>query len=135
MGKKARQKAKAQRGSTATVDGAGAATDGAVGPRQPCPCGSGKRYKACHGSAAGDVYVVRTFDGLPGECDWVALREFVPAAKVPVALKSDAFDGAAKGVDVTMVTVLPGIAPAQVRSDGDVWVALQVDAPVRRPEP
>ena len=126
MGKKARQKAKAERGSSATVDRAGAATDGAVGPRQPCPCGSGKRYKACHGSSAGDVYVVRTFDGLPEECDWVALREFVPAAKVPVTLKSDAFDGAAKGVDVAMVTVLPGIAPAQVRSDGDVWVALQV---------
>ena len=24
---------------------------GEVGPRQPCPCGSGRRYKACHGAA------------------------------------------------------------------------------------
>ena len=24
--------------------------EGEVGPRQPCPCGSGKRYKACHGA-------------------------------------------------------------------------------------
>ena len=23
--------------------------EGQVGPRQPCPCGSGRRYKACHG--------------------------------------------------------------------------------------
>jgi hypothetical protein len=122
MGKKARQRTKqAQRGGTAT-----ATAEGAVGPRQPCPCGSGKRYKACHGSESGDVYVVRTFDGLPGECDWVALREFVPAAKAQVALQKDAFDGAAKGVDVSVVTVLPGIAPAQKRSDGEVWVALQV---------
>ncbi|MFE9931725.1 SEC-C metal-binding domain-containing protein, partial [Streptomyces sp. NPDC005533] len=23
-----------------------------VGAREPCPCGSGRRYKACHGAAA-----------------------------------------------------------------------------------
>lgn len=104
-----------------------AASAGAVGPRQPCPCGSGKRYKACHGSADGaDAYVVRTFQGLPGECDLVAMREFVPAAKAALRLQPDAFDGAAKGADVFVVTVLPGIAPAQVRADGEVWVALQV---------
>ena len=27
--------------------------EGEVGPRQPCPCGSGKRYKSCHGAAGG----------------------------------------------------------------------------------
>ena len=27
--------------------------EGEVGPRQPCPCGSGRRYKNCHGSADG----------------------------------------------------------------------------------
>ena len=32
---------------------------GEVGPRQPCPCGSGRRYKACHGSAAGRAVGVR----------------------------------------------------------------------------
>jgi hypothetical protein len=115
MGKKARSKAKAL---PETTDG--------VGPRQPCPCGSGKRYKACHGSARGDVYVVRTFAGLPGECDWVALREFVPVARAPLTLLPDAFDGAGKGASVSVVTVLPGIAPAQVRDDGVVWVAVQV---------
>jgi hypothetical protein len=115
MGKKARTKAKA------------APTGDEVGPRQPCPCGSGRRYKSCHGSASGTTpYVVRTFAGLPGECDWLAMREFIPAAKAPLTLRSDAFGGSASGRDVSVVTVLPGIAPAQVRDDGEVWVAAQV---------
>ena len=40
--------------------------DDAVGPRQPCPCGSGRRYKACHGSAAGrrPPSSARPFEGL-----------------------------------------------------------------------
>ena len=72
-------------------------------------------------------YVVRTFAGLPGECDWVALREFVPAGIAPVTLQAGAFDGAAESVHVSMVSVLPGIAPALRRDDGDeVWVAAQV---------
>lgn len=102
-------------------------SDDGIGPRQPCPCGSGRRYKACHGSGDGTVpYVVRTFAGLPGECDWVAMREFVPAATAPVRLLDDAYDGAAAGRVVKVATVLPGIAPAQVRDDGAVWIALQV---------
>ncbi|MCW2819581.1 MAG: hypothetical protein JWR42_2368, partial [Marmoricola sp.] len=44
MGKKSRQ-----RRSEPAED----AAPGQVGPRQPCPCGSGRRYKACHGSADG----------------------------------------------------------------------------------
>ena len=24
-----------------------------INPKQPCPCGSGKRYKACHGAPPG----------------------------------------------------------------------------------
>jgi Family of unknown function (DUF5926)/SEC-C motif len=99
--------------------------DGAVGPRSPCPCGSGRRYKACHGSG-GTPFVVRTFAGLPGECDWVALREFVAAAVAPVRLLDTAYDGAAAGRAVRFVTVLPGIAPARVREDGTVEVAVQV---------
>lgn len=99
---------------------------GGVGPRQPCPCGSGRRYKACHGGDNGVPYVVRTFAGLPGECDWVAMREFVPAATAPVRLLEDAYDGAMSTPRVLMATVLAGIAPAQVRDDGEVWVALQV---------
>jgi len=96
-------------------------TKGEVGPRQPCPCGSGKRYKACHGApgGAGEVYVVRPFEGLPSECDVIALRELVPAATAPLTVK---------GTDrsVTLCTLLPGAAPAMVRDNGDVFLALQV---------
>jgi hypothetical protein len=101
--------------------------DGAVGPRQPCPCGSGKRYKACHGAADGETpFVVRAFEGLPAECDWVALREFVQSGTAPLTLKPEAFDGAAKECAVLVSTLLPGIAPAMKRESGDVWLAMQV---------
>ncbi|MGI8522595.1 MAG: DUF5926 family protein [Nocardioides sp.] len=95
---------------------------GEVGPRQPCPCGSGKRYKACHGAPGGaaDVFVRRPFEGLPSECDLVALRELVPAATAPLTLA----DGT--GRDVLLCTLLPGAAPAMVRDSGHVWLALQV---------
>jgi hypothetical protein len=102
------------------------ATSG-IGPRQPCPCGSGRRYKACHGSSSGAApFIVRTFAGLPGECDWVALREFVPAGSAPVTLTAGVFDGAADGRSVRAASVLPGIAPAMARDDGEVWIATQV---------
>jgi len=59
-----------------------------VGGREPCPCGSGRRYKACHGRAARTPLAVRRpFAGLAGECDWVALREVVPAATAPLRLR------------------------------------------------
>ena len=60
-----------------------------IKPRQPCPCGSGKRYKACHGKAGGaaDVIVTRPFEGLAAECELVALREFVPSATAPLPLR------------------------------------------------
>lgn len=98
-----------------------------VGPRQPCPCGSGRRYKACHGAAdAATPYVVRSFEGLPGECDWVAMREFVPAALAPMTLRSEAYDGDASGRSVSAATLLPGLTPALVRKDSDIWIAVQV---------
>src|SRR4051812_48071145 len=85
--------------------------DGQVGPRQPCPCGSGKRYKACHGAAGNAApFVVRSFEGLPGECDWIALREFVQAAVAPLRLLPTAYDGAATDAEVKVTTLLPGIA-------------------------
>jgi Family of unknown function (DUF5926)/SEC-C motif len=100
---------------------------GSVGPRQPCPCGSGRRYKACHGSADGATpHVLRTFEGLPAECDWVALREFVPAATAKLPLRPGAYDGLAQGRTVTVTTVLPGIAPALVRDDSEIRLAVQV---------
>jgi hypothetical protein len=54
------------------------AADG-INPRQACPCGSGKRYKACHGLSGGpvEVPVGRPFEGLAGEPELIALREFV----------------------------------------------------------
>ena len=98
-----------------------------VGPREPCPCGSGKRYKVCHGKAAARArtpVVDRPFDGLPGETDWVALREFVPSATSPLTLAADL---AAQHPDrpLTLATVLPGAVPAIVRDDGSVLVGLQ----------
>lgn len=96
---------------------------GEVGPRQPCPCGSGRRYKACHGSTAGPapVRVARPFRDLNGECDLVAMRELVPAATAPLALT---------GVDtdrsVMLCSLLPMAAPALVRQDGTIWLGLQV---------
>lgn len=103
-------------------------TDGeipVVGAREPCPCGSGRRYKACHGRAASHAVtelVRRPFEGLPGECDWVALRELVPAATVALTLK----DGLPEGVpSVTLATVLPMAWPALRREDGSVLLGLQ----------
>ncbi len=94
--------------------------EGEVGPRQPCPCGSGRRYKNCHGSADGAaVYVSRPFEGLAWECDLVALRELVPSATAPISV-----DGTER--QVTLCTLLPMAAPAMVRDDGDVWLGLQV---------
>jgi Family of unknown function (DUF5926)/SEC-C motif len=98
-----------------------AETAGEVGPRQPCPCGSGKRYKACHGAAGRTPYVARPFEGLPGECDWVALREFVPAATATLTLA----DGESER-SVLACTLLPMAMPAMVRPDGAIWLGLQV---------
>lgn len=95
---------------------------GEVGPRQPCPCGSGKRYKACHGApGGGQVFVKRPFEGLASECDIVALRELVPAATAALPLKGEYADRA-----VRLNTLLPGAAPAMVRDSGEVWLGLQV---------
>src|SRR5690625_5195804 len=56
-----------------------------VGPRHPCRCGSGKRYKHCHGKAkratgGEESCVARPVEGRPTEVDWFALRKIVPAA-------------------------------------------------------
>lgn len=106
-------------------------TDGeipVVGAREPCPCGSSRRYKACHGREAAHAVqelVQRPFEGLPGECDWVALRELVPAATVDLTLAS----GAREGVpSVTLATVLPMAWPALRRDNGAVLLGLQNDA-------
>src|SRR2546421_1865675 len=88
-----------------------------INPKAPCPCGSGRRYKHCHGSAYAPP-VTRPFEGLPGEADWVALRELVPAATAP--LKT------ADGRDVTLASVLPGGVPALVRENGEILLGVQL---------
>ena len=95
-----------------------------VGGREPCPCGSGRRYKGCHGRSAAhaaQALVRRPFEGLAGEGDWVALREIVPAATASLTLAGDH-----AGRTATLSTVLPMAAPAMVRLDGAVFVGLQV---------
>jgi hypothetical protein len=94
-----------------------AAAEGGINPKAPCPCGSGRRYKHCHGSGYAPP-VTRPFAGLPGEPDWVALRELVPAATAPLTT--------ADGRAVTLASVLPGGVPALVRDSGEVLLGVQL---------
>jgi hypothetical protein len=71
-------------------------------------------------AAAGTAAPARPFEGLPGEADWVAMREVVPAASATA--RTTAEHGA---VDVMVVTLLPRLWPALKRSDGATVVALQ----------
>jgi len=95
------------------------AAEGEINPKAPCPCGSGRRYKHCHGSGYAPP-VTRPFEGLPGEPDWVALRELVPAATAPLEL--------ANGREVTLASVLPGGSPALVRAEGEILLGVQLAA-------
>jgi hypothetical protein len=93
------------------------AADGGVNPKAPCPCGSGRRYKHCHGSGYAPP-VARPFEGLPGEADWVALRELVSAATAKLRT--------ADGRDVTLASVLPGGTAALVRANGEILLGVQL---------
>lgn len=98
-----------------------------VGLREPCPCGSGRRYKACHGRSVADaatVLVRRPFEGLASETDWISLREIVPSATAPLTLTGD-YAALADGRQVTLATVLPMAWPAIVRADGHILLGLQ----------
>src|SRR5919112_4325414 len=86
-------------------------------PGRPCP------------PPAPPAFVRRPFAGLPGEPDWVALREVVPAATAVVDLAED-YRRPATGdrpaiEQVTVATVLPMAWPALHRADGTVYVGLQ----------
>ncbi len=131
MGKKARRavsRTAAGRAATGpgSASGTGRPADGqvpVVGGREPCPCGSGRRYKACHGrdaTHAAQLLVRRPFQGLPGECDWVAFREIVSAATARLTLIGEHADRV-----VTLATVLPMAWPALTRADGSVLLGMQ----------
>ena len=133
MGKSARRQPSAK---VLSRDGEVLSPDGevpVVGQREPCPCGSGRKYKACHGRsiaiAAAGQHVARPFADLPGEVDWVALREVVPAATATVHLaaahRRPGDDTSPPLESVTIATVLPLAWPALRRSDGQVFVGLQ----------
>jgi uncharacterized protein DUF5926 len=71
-----------------------------------------------------DVFVVRPFEGLTGESDWVALRELVPAATAPLRLAPDLVEKFGDR-SVTLATVLPMAWPALAKPDGRIFVGLQ----------
>jgi Family of unknown function (DUF5926)/SEC-C motif len=98
-----------------------------VGPREPCPCGSGRRYKACHGregARAAEPVSLRPFAGLASEAEWVALREIVPAATAPLKLRAPEHADR----EVLLATVLPMGCAAMVRADKSIFLGLQVSA-------
>jgi hypothetical protein len=115
-----------QRAGSIVTAASGNAADGeppAINPRQPCPCGSGRRYKACHGAAdAADMIVARPFEGLAGETELIALREFVPSATAPLQLRDSTEDTP----QITLGSVLPGAAAAITRGDGSILLGMQV---------
>ncbi|MCW2637415.1 MAG: putative motif-containing protein [Blastococcus sp.] len=96
-----------------------AAESEGTNPKAPCPCGSGRRYKHCHGSGYAPP-VNRPFEGLPGEADWVALRELVPAATATLRTTD--------GRSVVLASVLPGGTSALVRANGEILVGVQTQA-------
>lgn len=128
MAKKAAKKSPQNRPSTTVTSG----EIPVVGAREDCPCGSGRRYKACHGREAAHAVqelVHRPFEGLPGEADWVALRELVPAATVPLTLAKGVAETATGEVpSVTLATVLPLAWPALRRQDGSILLGLQTQS-------
>ncbi len=95
-----------------------------VGMREPCPGGSGRRYKACHGRSASAPLsgAARPFEGFASETDLVAMREIVPAATASLTLLGEHADRR-----VTLATVLPMAWPALVRADGEIVLGLQVN--------
>lgn len=66
----------------------------------------------------------RPFEGLPGETDWVALREILPAATATVTVRPEHVPEGAPG-EVTVATVLPMAWPGLHRSDGTVLIGAQ----------
>lgn len=78
----------------------------------------GKKSRRTKPVKARMPFVARTFEGLPQEGDWIALREFVPSATAVVTLRDS--------TPVRICTLLPGAGAGLVRPDGEIWVGLQV---------
>ena len=92
--------------------------------------GKASRRKKAQGEQGGKVkvapapYVARPFEGLPGETDWVAAHEIIPAATATLTLAGGGVpEGSPK--TVTLATVLPMAWAALHRADGAVLVACQ----------
>jgi hypothetical protein len=68
--------------------------------------------------------VARPFQGLAAEVEWIALREFVPAATAGLRLAPE-YAERAGGRETVLATVLPMAWPAMTRADGTVYVGLQ----------
>lgn len=77
-----------------------------------------KSRRKGQGKAKRMPFVARTFEGLPSEGDWIALREFVPSASGTVRLND--------GTTVRVCSLLPGSGAGLVRPDGEIWLGLQV---------
>ena len=102
--------------------------------REPAPAGRGRaaaalpvRFRAsatrpatAHPAAPLRAFVARPFEGLRSECDVIAMRDLVPAATAPLALKDSDRDRSCSA------PLLPGAAPAMVRESGEIWLGLQV---------
>lgn len=74
----------------------------------------------CMPNNTGTEFVLRPFENLPGEADWVAMREVVPAATATA--RTTAKYGAR---DIIITTALPDERPGLHRKDGAVLIALQ----------
>lgn len=65
------------------------------------------------------AFVKRPFEGMPSECDVIALRELVPAGTAPLTLQGS-------DREVVLCSLLPMAAPAMVRESGAIWLGMQV---------
>ena len=92
------------------------------GPDKRGPQGPGRGARRERRADRGDrvPFVSRPFAGLPGETDWVALREFVPAATATAALRAGM-----PPLQLRIASVLPMAHPAIRRVDDLVWLGLQ----------
>lgn len=93
--------------------------------RKDAQAGSGGNARRTRAAAV--PFVRRPFEGLPGETEWVAMREILPAATA-TARWADGAPPAGGPERVTLATVLPMAWPGLHRADGEVLLGLQSGA-------